>query len=117
MDGYIILKSVFLPNTWAGQQYQYLKHGGYNPVANKKMTLGKVVTNFTGQVVTSWVCVCVRVCVLQHNSRIHHTSPEIMHFYVYIKSKCLSFLKYFRPIKLFCRTLCFLILPRIRLNY
>ena len=54
---YIILKSVFLPNVWAGQQYQYLKHGGDNPVANKKMTLGQVVTNFTGQVVTSCLCV------------------------------------------------------------
>ena len=29
---YIILKSVFLPNTWAGRQYQYLKHGDDNPV-------------------------------------------------------------------------------------
>ena len=28
---YIILKSIFLPNTWARQQYQYLKHGGGNP--------------------------------------------------------------------------------------
>ena len=49
----------FLPNTWAGQQYKYLKHGGDNPVANEKMTLGQVVINFTGQVVTSCVCVCV----------------------------------------------------------
>ena len=56
---YIMLKSVFLLNTWAGQQHQYLKHGGDNPVANKKMTLGQVVKNFTGQVVTSFVCVCV----------------------------------------------------------
>ena len=48
---------------WAGQQYQYVKHGGDNPVANKKMTLGQVVTNFTGQVVTSCVCVCACVCV------------------------------------------------------
>ena len=54
---------MFLPNTWAGQQYQYLKHGGDNPVANKKMTLGQVVTNFTGQVVcVKRVCVCVPVC-------------------------------------------------------
>ena len=57
------LKECFLPNTWAAQQYQYLKHGGDNPVANKKMTLGQVVTNFTGQVVTSCVWVCVCACV------------------------------------------------------
>ena len=38
------------------------------------------------------VCVCVCVCVLQHHSRIHHTSPETMHVYVYIKRKCLSLL-------------------------
>ena len=78
------------------------------------MTLGQVVTNFTGQVVASFVCVCVRVyacaracvcvhvrarvyvcvCVgvLQHHSRIHHTSPETMHFYVYINRKCFSLL-------------------------
>ena len=80
------------------------QHGGDNPVANKTMTLGQGVTNFTGQVVTSCVCVCmcacvcVRVCVcvcvgvLQHHSRIHHTSPETVHLYVYIKRKCLSFL-------------------------
>ena len=57
----------FLPNTWSGQQYQYLKHGGDNPVANKTMTLGQVVTNFTRQVLTSGSCVCVcaraRACV------------------------------------------------------
>ena len=35
----------------------------YNPVVNKKMTLGQVVTNFMGQVVTSCVCVYVCVCV------------------------------------------------------
>ena len=59
-----ILKSVFLPNTWSGQQYQYLKHGGDNPVANRTITLGQVVTNFTAQVVTSCVyVVCARVCV------------------------------------------------------
>ena len=34
IDCYIILKSVSLPNTWAGQQYQYFKYGGDNPVAN-----------------------------------------------------------------------------------
>ena len=78
--------NVVLPNTWVRQQYQYLKHGGDNPVVNKKMTLGQVVTNFTGQVVAS----CARVCV-QHHSCIHHTSPETMHLYVYITRKCLSF--------------------------
>ena len=77
---------------------QYLKHGGDNPVAHKKMTLGQVVTNFTGQVVTS--CACVRACararacvcvVLPHYSRIRDTSSETMHSYVYIKRKSLSF--------------------------
>ena len=44
------------------------------------------------------LCVCVyaraRVCecVLQPHSRIHHTSPETMHLYIYVKRKCLSFL-------------------------
>ena len=55
------LKECFLPNTWTGQQSQYLKHVGDNPVANWKMTLGQVVTNFTGQVVC--VCVCARAYV------------------------------------------------------
>ena len=50
---YIILKGVFLPNTWASQQHKYLKRGGREPVASKKMTLGQVVPNFTGQVVSS----------------------------------------------------------------
>ena len=68
IDCYIILESVFLSNTWAGQQYQYLKHGGDNPVAIKKITVGQVVTNFTGQVVASCApcaraCVCGCVCV------------------------------------------------------
>ena len=60
---YIILEC-FLPITWAGQQYQYLKHGGDNPVANKKMTVGHVFTNITGQVVASCrkSCVCACVC-------------------------------------------------------
>ena len=52
-DNYIILKGVLLPNTWAGQQHKYLKHGGREPVASKKMTLGQVVPHFTGQVVSS----------------------------------------------------------------
>ena len=50
---YIILKGVLLPNTWASQQPKYLKHGGREPVASKKKTLGQVVPNFTGQVVSS----------------------------------------------------------------
>ena len=50
---YIILKSVLLPNTWASQQHNYLKHGGREPVTSKKMTMGQVVPNFTGQVVSS----------------------------------------------------------------
>ena len=44
------------------------------------------------------VCVCVYVCVfacvlrvLQHHSRIHHTSPATMQLYVYIKRTCLEF--------------------------
>ena len=43
-----MLKGVILPNTWASQQLKYLKHGGREPVASRKMTLGQVVTNFTG---------------------------------------------------------------------
>ena len=46
--GYTILKGILLPNTWASQQYKYLKHGGHESVASKKMTLGQVVPNFTG---------------------------------------------------------------------
>ena len=37
---YIILKGGLLPNTWASQQHKYLKHGGREPVASKKMSLG-----------------------------------------------------------------------------
>ena len=33
---YIILIGVFLPNTWASQQYKYLKHGGRETVVSKK---------------------------------------------------------------------------------
>ena len=47
------MKGVLLLNTWASQQHKYLKHGGREPVANKKMTLGQVVPNFIGQVVSS----------------------------------------------------------------
>ena len=47
------MEGVLLPNTWASQQHKYLKHGGREPVASKKMTLGQVVSNFTGQVVSS----------------------------------------------------------------
>ena len=76
--------SVFLPNTWAGQQYQYLKHGGDNPIANKKNDAG-----------AGWhklgACASARVCVLQHHSPIHHISPETMHLYVYIKRKYYSY--------------------------
>ena len=50
---YIILKGVHLSNMWASQQHKYLKHGGREPVASKKMMLGQVVPNFTGQVVSS----------------------------------------------------------------
>ena len=50
---YIILKGVLLSKTWASQKHKYLKHGGREPVASKKMTSGRVVSNFTGQVVSS----------------------------------------------------------------
>ena len=53
MNCYIILKDVLLLNTWASQQHKYLKHGGLESVASKNMTLGQVVPNFTGQVVSS----------------------------------------------------------------
>ena len=33
-----------------------------------------------------------------------------------VKRKCLSFLQYFRPIKILCRTLCFLVSQRTRIN-
>ena len=47
------LKDVLLPNTWASQGHKYLKHGGREPVASKKMMLGQVVPNFTEKVVRS----------------------------------------------------------------
>ena len=50
---YIILKGVFLPNTWASQKHKYLKHGGCERVAGQKIPLGQVVPNFTWQVVVS----------------------------------------------------------------
>ena len=50
---YYLKKGVLLPNTWASQQHKYLKHGGREPVASKKMTLGQVVPNFTRPVVSS----------------------------------------------------------------
>ena len=50
---YIFLKCVILPNTSANQQHKYLKYGGRESVASKKMTLGQVVPNFTGQIVSS----------------------------------------------------------------
>ena len=42
-----------LPNTWAILQHEYFNYGGGEPVECKKMTLGQVVPNFTGQVVSS----------------------------------------------------------------
>ena len=42
------MKGVLKPNMWVSQQHNYLKHGGCEPVANKKMTLGQVVPNFGG---------------------------------------------------------------------
>ena len=48
----MILKGFLVPNTWASQQHKNLKLGSREPVASKKMTLGQVVPNFTGQVVT-----------------------------------------------------------------
>ena len=77
------------------------------------MTLGQVVTNFMGQVFTSCLSVCLSirlsvylsVCggggVLEHHSRIHHTSPETMHLYVYIKRKFFEFFLIFSTEKNF----------------
>ena len=86
-------KECFLSNTWAGQQYQYLKHGGDNPVANKKWRWGRLSQISRGKL-SLVVCVCVCVCVCYNTifvytvySRIH-SSPETMHLYVYIKRKC-----------------------------
>ena len=69
INGYIILKRVLLSNTWASQQHKYIKHGGCEPPASKKMTLGQVVPNFTGKVASSkilrifrwklWVTLCI----------------------------------------------------------
>ena len=50
---YIIFKDVLLPNICASLQNKYLKHGGSEPVSSKKIMLGQVVPNFTGQVVNS----------------------------------------------------------------
>ena len=47
------LERCLLPNTWASQQYKFLKQGSREPVTSKNMTLGQVVPNFTGQVVSS----------------------------------------------------------------
>ena len=38
---------------YTSQQHKYLKHGGREPIASKKITLGQVVPNFTEQVVSS----------------------------------------------------------------
>ena len=85
----IVLKSIFLHNSWIGQQYQYLKYVHDNPVANKNITLGQVVTNFTGQVVTSCSCVCAcvhaRVCVCYNP---YSYTPCIIGNYGYV---CLYF--------------------------
>ena len=78
IDCYIILKSVFLPNTWTGQQYQLLS----------QISRGKL---------SRVMC----VCVLQHHSRIHHTSPKIMHLYVYIRRTFFEFLLIFSTEKIF----------------
>ena len=43
------MKGVLLPNPWASQQHEYLKHGGREPFASTKIMLGQVVPNFTGQ--------------------------------------------------------------------
>ena len=59
---YYLNECFFSPNTWSGQQYQYFKHGGDNPVVNKTMTLEQVVTNLTGKRARACVCVCVCVC-------------------------------------------------------
>ena len=69
----------------------------------KKLTLGEIVrfVNFTEQVVTSYVC---GVCVC---ARVHHTSPKTMHLYIYIKRKCLSFLKIFSTEKNFLQNAVF----------
>ena len=40
------MKGVLLPNTWAGQQHKYLKHGGRESVASKKMTPGASCPKF-----------------------------------------------------------------------
>ena len=50
INSYIILKGVLLPNTWASQQHKYLKDDGREPTASEKMTVGQLVSNFTGQV-------------------------------------------------------------------
>ena len=58
------LKECFLPNSRAGQQYQYLKHGGDNPVAKKKNDAGAGCHKFHGASCHKLcVCVCVCVCV------------------------------------------------------
>ena len=54
---YYLKECFFTYNRWAGQKYQYLKDSGDNPIANKKITLGQVVTNFTGKNIINRVCV------------------------------------------------------------
>ena len=48
-----MLTRVLLPNAWADWQHKDFTHSGREPVASKKMTLGQVVPNFTGQVDSS----------------------------------------------------------------
>ena len=64
IDCYIILKGVLLQNTWGNQQHKYLKRGGREPVASKKMTLGQVVPNFTGQNIANFHMKIVSVYVV-----------------------------------------------------
>ena len=47
------MKGILLLNTWASQQHNHLKHGGREPVASKKVTVGQAVLNFSGQVMSS----------------------------------------------------------------
>ena len=46
-------KLLYYLERWASQQDKYLKHGGCEPVAIKKIPLGQVVPNFTEQVFSS----------------------------------------------------------------
>ena len=109
-----------LLNPWASQQHKYLKHGGHEPVASQKMTLGQVVPNFTGQVVSSkilrifrwklWVSLCsVPLSKWPWDKKKH---VEISwRFQVVLLcldwKKNFQFFVIFRPMKLFYRRLYF----------